>query len=124
MGAFRWQPSLSESLRVWLGFWMNKLCRSFGRTTFRERPEKNDRRWHWEDFYKAFPVERAVSSSTCTSHRKLENTVFHFGVAGIERAPSFEHYIVYETLLQSDKIIFSISFQSSEMRHEYKHQIT
>ena len=27
VGAFHWQPSLSESVRVWLGLWPNRLCR-------------------------------------------------------------------------------------------------
>jgi hypothetical protein len=31
VGAFRWQPSLSESLRVLLGFWPNRLCRPLAR---------------------------------------------------------------------------------------------
>ena len=33
-----------------------------------------------ETFYKAFPVERAVSSSMCRSHRNLGGTVSIFGV--------------------------------------------
>jgi len=27
VGAFHWQPSLSESVRVWLGLWPDRLCR-------------------------------------------------------------------------------------------------